>query len=94
MVFDQVRPNPTVQNVEAALRRYTAAQCQGLIAFGGGSAMERPALMPSAIPNPSWIRKPGWICPCAISPTGGGCMASCSTCSCGDVDEHGISVAA
>lgn len=39
-VFDQVRPNPTVHNVEAALAQYLAQNCQALIAFGGGSSMD------------------------------------------------------
>lgn len=39
-VFAQVRPNPTVQNVETALRVYHTRECQCLIAFGGGSAID------------------------------------------------------
>ena len=39
-VYDKVRPNPTVQNVEAALALYKEKNCQCLIAFGGGSAMD------------------------------------------------------
>lgn len=39
-VFHQVRPNPTVNNVEAALAMYLTHGCQCLIAFGGGSAID------------------------------------------------------
>ena len=39
-VFDQVRPNPTVENVENALKAYHAGGCRCLIAFGGGSAID------------------------------------------------------
>lgn len=39
-VYDKVRPNPTVQDVEAALKMYNAESCQCLIAFGGGSAID------------------------------------------------------
>ena len=39
-VFAQVRPNPTVQNVETALKVYQARSCQCLIACGGGSAID------------------------------------------------------
>ena len=39
-VFAQVRPNPTVQNVEDALKLYNSRGCQCLIAFGGGSAID------------------------------------------------------
>ena len=40
VVYDKVRPNPTVQNVEAARKLYQAKGCQCLIAFGGGSAID------------------------------------------------------
>lgn len=39
-VFDQVRPNPTVSNVETALALYHRHHCQCMIAFGGGSAID------------------------------------------------------
>lgn len=39
-VYDKVRPNPTVENVETALKLYHAKNCQCLIAFGGGSAID------------------------------------------------------
>lgn len=39
-VFDHVRPNPTVDNVETALRLYHESNCQSMIAFGGGSAID------------------------------------------------------
>lgn len=39
-VYDGTRANPTVQNVEEARERYLEGNCQGLIAFGGGSSMD------------------------------------------------------
>lgn len=39
-VFDETVPNPTTQNVDDALKMYKANECQALIAFGGGSAMD------------------------------------------------------
>ena len=39
-VYDRVRPNPTVDNVEAALELYRDNGCQCLIAFGGGSSID------------------------------------------------------
>lgn len=39
-VYDETRPNPTVNNVEAATAIYNKENCQGLIAFGGGSSMD------------------------------------------------------
>ena len=39
-VYDETCPNPTVKNVEAALKLYKEHGCQALIAIGGGSAMD------------------------------------------------------
>lgn len=39
-IYDQVQPNPTVQNVEDALRMYQANRCGALIAIGGGSSTD------------------------------------------------------
>ena len=39
-VYDETVPNPTIDNIEEALRMYKENNCGGLIAFGGGSAMD------------------------------------------------------
>ena len=39
-VYDETRANPTVKNVEEAVKIYQENQCQCLIAFGGGSSMD------------------------------------------------------
>ncbi len=39
-VFSDIQPNPTDLNVEAGLRSYKENNCQGIIAFGGGSPMD------------------------------------------------------
>ena len=39
-VYDKTCPNPTVRNVEEARALYVEENCQGLIAFGGGSSMD------------------------------------------------------
>ena len=39
-VFDGVRPNPTIQNIEDCKDIYIQNKCQGIIAFGGGSPMD------------------------------------------------------
>ncbi len=39
-VYDETVPNPTTDNVAAALKIYKDNNCQGLIAFGGGSVMD------------------------------------------------------
>jgi alcohol dehydrogenase len=39
-LYDQVQPNPTIENIEAALKVYKQNSCQAIIAFGGGSPMD------------------------------------------------------
>ena len=39
-VYDKTCPNPTVKNVEEAKHLYIENNCQGIIAFGGGSSMD------------------------------------------------------
>ena len=40
VVYDKTQPNPTVSNVEEALKLYHENGCDTLIAIGGGSAMD------------------------------------------------------
>lgn len=54
-VFDEVVPNPTIANVEAARERYLVEGCEALIAFGGGSAMDCAKIAGARIARP---RKP------------------------------------
>ncbi len=54
-VFSDVVPNPTVSNVEAARRMYLDENCDAIIAFGGGSAMDCAKAMGARIVRP---RKP------------------------------------
>jgi len=39
-LYDETLANPTLENVEEALRLYTEKGCQAIIAFGGGSPMD------------------------------------------------------
>ena len=39
-VYDGVQPNPTIDNIETAVELYKSNNCNGLIAFGGGSPMD------------------------------------------------------
>ncbi|BES64755.1 iron-containing alcohol dehydrogenase [Gottschalkiaceae bacterium SANA] len=39
-IYDKTVPNPTIDNIEEALLLYKANHCEGIIAFGGGSAMD------------------------------------------------------
>lgn len=40
IIFDETVPNPTIENIETALRRYITEGCQALIALGGGSVID------------------------------------------------------
>lgn len=40
VIYDQVQPNPTIDNVEKACDLYLENKCQGIIAFGGGSPID------------------------------------------------------
>ena len=58
-VYDKVVANPTIVNVEEALKLYNESVAQGIIAFGGGSPMDcakgvgarvaRDAALPEAV---------------------------------------------
>lgn len=39
-LYDEVVPNPTIENIEAALKIYNENSCDCVIAFGGGSSMD------------------------------------------------------
>ncbi|MCR3956114.1 MAG: iron-containing alcohol dehydrogenase [Gudongella sp.] len=39
-VYDKTVANPTIDNIEEALSLYKANDCQGILAFGGGSPMD------------------------------------------------------
>jgi alcohol dehydrogenase class IV len=40
VLYGKVQPNPTTDNVEGALSAYKEADCQGIVAVGGGSSMD------------------------------------------------------
>ena len=40
IIYDKTQPNPTVHNVEEALKIYLQNNCDSLIAIGGGSSMD------------------------------------------------------
>lgn len=40
VIYDNVQPNPTIDNVEECKDVYLNNNCQGIIAFGGGSPMD------------------------------------------------------
>ncbi len=51
-VYDQVQPNPTIDNIEAALDMYKANNCQAIIAFGGGSPMDCAKITAARVARP------------------------------------------
>jgi alcohol dehydrogenase class IV len=51
-VYDEVQPNPTIQNVEDGLKLYLANRCEGIVAFGGGSPMDCAKLIGARATNP------------------------------------------
>ena len=52
-VFDEVTPNPTIFSVELARERYIRENCQGLIGFGGGSAIDCAKAVGARIARPN-----------------------------------------
>ncbi|RJP90469.1 MAG: iron-containing alcohol dehydrogenase [Desulfobacteraceae bacterium] len=51
-VFDDVQPNPTIENVEAGRKIYKQNQCKAIIAFGGGSPIDCAKVIGARIRNP------------------------------------------
>ena len=52
-VFDGVQPNPTIYNVEDALKIYKDNNCEGFIAFGGGSPMDCAKITAARVVRPN-----------------------------------------
>lgn len=52
-VFDGVQPNPTIYNVEDALKIYKENNCEGFIAFGGGSPMDCAKITAARVVRPN-----------------------------------------
>jgi alcohol dehydrogenase len=52
-LYDQVQPNPTIENIEAALKIYLASHCQAIIAFGGGSPMDCAKVTAARVSRPN-----------------------------------------
>jgi alcohol dehydrogenase len=39
-IYDKTIPNPTIHNIEEALKLYYIGRCKGIVGFGGGSSMD------------------------------------------------------
>ena len=51
-IFDDVQPNPTIQNVEAGKEIYKQNKCKGIIGFGGGSPIDCAKTIGARVRNP------------------------------------------
>ena len=51
-VYDGTQPNPSIQNIEDARKLYLDNNCQGVIAFGGGSPMDCAKAAAARVTNP------------------------------------------
>ena len=51
-VYDGTQPNPTIDNIEDARQLYLDNNCQGVIAFGGGSPMDCAKATAARVTNP------------------------------------------
>lgn len=52
VVYDGTHPNPTIDNIEDALQLYLDNNCEGVIAFGGGSPMDCAKATAARVSNP------------------------------------------
>jgi alcohol dehydrogenase len=52
-LYDQVQPNPTIENIEAAFKVYQTNDCQAIIAFGGGSPMDCAKVTGARVARPN-----------------------------------------
>ncbi|MCG6912157.1 MAG: iron-containing alcohol dehydrogenase, partial [Deltaproteobacteria bacterium] len=53
-IFDDVQPNPTIENVENGREVYKKNRCKAIIAFGGGSPIDCAKTIGARIRNP-WL---------------------------------------
>ena len=51
-LFDDVQPNPTIENVEHGVRTYKEHGCDGIIGFGGGSPIDCAKIIGARLANP------------------------------------------
>ena len=52
VVYDGTQPNPSIENIEDARALYVDNNCQGVIAFGGGSPMDCAKVAAARVTNP------------------------------------------
>ena len=53
-VFSDIKPNPTIENVQAGVQAYKASKADCIIAIGGGSSMDTAKAIGIIINNPEY----------------------------------------
>ena len=54
VVFDDVKPNPTIKNIQDGVAAYKEAKAEGIVAIGGGSAMDTAKGIGIIVTNPKF----------------------------------------
>ena len=57
LIYDGVKPDPTVEQIEAGFDIYKAEGCDGLLAIGGGSSIDAAKIIGARAKNNKPIRK-------------------------------------
>ena len=52
VIYDEVKANPTIENIENGREIYRKNKCDGIIAFGGGSPIDCAKVIGARISNP------------------------------------------
>ena len=59
-IFNEVQPDPTIENVEAGRKKYNQHKCKAIIAFGGGSPIDCAKIIGARVRNPYLPVR--WMC--------------------------------
>ena len=54
VIFDEIKPNPTIENVQAGVEAYKVSGAQCIIAVGGGSSIDTAKAIGIIIENPEF----------------------------------------
>ncbi|MBR6515794.1 MAG: lactaldehyde reductase [Bacilli bacterium] len=54
VIFDEIKPNPTIENVQAGVEAYKVSGAQCIIAVGGGSSIDTSKAIGIIIENPEF----------------------------------------
>lgn len=53
IMYSETVPNPTIDNIEVALKLYKTNNCQGILAFGGGSPIDCAKAVAARVARPN-----------------------------------------